>query len=64
MTHTISRQANANTNNAFQMTVTEKNISGAKEINSREKENYSLPNKATVPKRYSVDDNGGGYGGL
>ena len=64
MTNTSSWKAPVAANNVVKMPLTENHIAGTKKTDNQEKKMYSSPKKVVLSKRYSFDDNGGGYKGL
>ena len=64
MTNNTNWQVMNNANSANKLTLTEKNVAAIKQADSVKKSSVSTTKKVVVLKRYSFDDNGGGYRGL
>lgn len=65
MTNSKLWQTASNTNNANNVILLENNLTAAKKSDASSKNSLRLTAKDTqMPKRYSFDDNGGGYLGL
>jgi hypothetical protein len=64
LTTNKSWQVIANTNNLPKVNATDANLTGSKQNNSASGQVNAYMMKIVTPKRYSFDDNGGGYQGL
>ena len=63
--NTTPWQAIVNANVVKTLPVTENNVNTVKKAEGRVQKSYAtVKNLNVVPKRYSFDDNGGGYQGL
>jgi hypothetical protein len=64
ITSNNSRQAVGNALNAPAVVVVEDSMQVANKTAASNNSAYASPLKVVTPKRYSFDDNGGGYEGL